>query len=345
MAERPEFLTGRPPPSSHGRRRDPPMRSLTAKVTQDALGGLLHAVRFRGAVMCKSALRAPWGFAVEGREFASFHHVVRGSGWLEVEGVAGLLRLERGDLVVLPQGNAHVVRDAPSSPATKLEQLVATGEMDALGNLKAGGRGKETVLVCGGFHFDGPRSNPVLAALPPVLHLRSDRRGAAWLRMALAFLARESCSVRPGSATLVSRLADIVFIEAVRSYFASPAAERDGLVAALGDPRIGAALTAIHRRPEAAWDLSSLAKSAGMSRTAFSLRFRTLLGEPPLQYVTARRMEKAQAMLRDGTATIAQIAESVGYDSEVGFHRAFKRHTKIAPAAFRRRARSLDSRA
>jgi AraC-like DNA-binding protein len=269
--------------------------------------------------------------------------VVRGGGWLEVAGVPGLRRLERGDLVVLPHGNAHVVRDAPSSPATRLEQLVATGEMDALGNLRAGGRGRETVLVCGGFHFDDPRSQPFLSALPQVLHLRSHRRGGAWLRMALAFLAQESGSSSPGSATLVSRLADIVFIEAVRTYFAGSGGERQGLQAALGDPRIGTALAAIHRRPETAWSLNALAKSAGMSRTAFSQRFRDLLGEPPLQYVTARRMEKAQAMLRDGTATIAQIAESVGYDTEVGFHRAFKRHLKIAPAAFRRRARSLDS--
>jgi AraC-like DNA-binding protein len=315
------------------------MKSLTAKVRQDVLGDVLHAVRFRGMVMCKSMLRAPWGFAVEGRDFASFHHVARGGGWLEVEGTKGMRRLQLGDLVVLPQGNAHVVRDAPGSTATRLDQLIANSEMDALGNLKAGGRGKETILVCGGFHFEDRRWNPVLAALPPVLHIRSGQSGD-WLKMALRFLARESGSGRPGAETLISRLADVVFIEAVRSYFSTPAAGREGLGAALGDPRIGAALAAIHRRPEAAWDLSALAKSAGMSRTVFAERFRSLLGDPPLQYVTARRMEKAKTLLRDSTATIAQIAESVGYDSEVGFHRAFKRHANVAPAAYRRRARS-----
>jgi AraC-like DNA-binding protein len=314
------------------------MRDLTSAIDNDVLSDVLHAIRFRGSVMCRSALRSPWGFSVEGRDFASFHHVVHGGCWLEVAGTPGLRRLGAGDLVLLPHGDAHVVRDAPDSPVTRLERLVATGDMDADGNLRAGGRGRETVLVCGGFECEERRSNPVLAALPRVVHLDGRNRGTTWLRTTLAFLAEESGSGRPGAHTMVARLADIVFIEAVRTYFASPAAKRDGMGAALSDPRIGAALAAIHRRPEAEWDLRALSRVAGMSRTVFSLRFRGLIGSSPVQYVTAQRMEKAKTLLRDSTATIAEIAESVGYDSEVGFHRAFKRYTASAPAAFRRRA-------
>jgi AraC-like DNA-binding protein len=315
------------------------MKATAIDSPRDVLSDVLHSVRFRGTVMCRSELSAPWGFEVQGRDFASFHHVVRGHGCLEVEGIPGLRQLAPGDLVILPHGNAHIVRDAPGSPSDRLERLIAGGGLDPLGNLRAGGGGAETVLVCGGFHFDDRRFNPLLTALPPVLHLRGAHRGSAWLRTALAILERESCSGRPGSETVVSRLADVVFIEAVRTYFQSTEARREGMGAALSDPRIGAALAAVHRRPEAAWDLGALARTAGMSRTAFALRFRSLIGETPLRYVTARRMEKAQALLRESTATISQIAESVGYETEVGFHRAFKRHFLVAPARFRRRGR------
>jgi AraC-like DNA-binding protein len=312
------------------------MQDLTRDLGPDVLSDVLHAVRFRGTVMCKSSLRAPWGFAVEGRDFASFHHVVRGAAVLEVDGVPEVRWLRQGDLVVLPHGNAHVVRDAPGSRVTGLDVLAAEGEMDARGNLRGGGKGPETVLVCGGFHADDRRANPVLAALPAVLHLRSAGPNAVWLRTALRFLASESGSSRPGASTLVSRLADVVFIEAVRAYFASAEADRSGMRVALDDPRIGAAVAAIHRAPEKDWELGSLARLAGMSRTAFSLRFRTIVGDAPLRYVAAQRIEKAQRLLRESRATIAEIAQATGYESEVGFHRAFKRRVGEAPAAYRR---------
>jgi AraC-like DNA-binding protein len=314
------------------------MNDLTAEFSSDVLSAVLQSVRFRGAVMCKSTLRSPWGFAVEGREFASFHHVVRGSGWLDVEGISGQWPLVEGDLVILPHGNPHIVRDSPATPATRLDQLIAQSHLDGLGNLEAGGRGPETVLVCGGFHTEHRTSNPLMAALPPVLHLQGKQGG--WLSTVLAFLAEESGSGAPGADAMIARLADVAFIQAVRSYFSSAEAHRAGMAVALEDPRIGAVLSAIHRRPEGPWTLGSLAKIAGMSRTAFASRFRALMGQAPLQYVADRRMEKARQLLRETTATIPEIAEWVGYESPVAFQRAFKRHTEVAPAAFRRSAKT-----
>ncbi len=315
------------------------MKNLAGSPRRDELSDVLQAVRFRRAIFCRSELTAPWGFSVLGRDFATFHLVTRGKCCLDVDGVDGRLWLSAGDLVILPLGNAHVVRDSPSSTATRLEELIAEGSTKARGTVRSGGGGKPSTLVCGGFHFDDRRTNPVLAGLPPVIHLRGRPRGVeTWLRMTLTFLKEEADSGLPGGDSVVTRLADILFIEAVRTYVSAPEAKKLKLAVSLRDPRIARALVAIHREPEAGWDLGTLAKHVGMSRTAFALRFRELVGEAPYSYVTRCRMNKAVNLLLSSNATIAQIAQRVGYGSEVGFGRAFKRYVGTSPAAHRRRA-------
>jgi AraC-like DNA-binding protein len=313
------------------------MRSAKAAIHRDTLSDVLQAIRFRSTVLCRSELMTPWGFSVIGRDFASFHIVLRGKCCLEVESVGGRTWLSEGDLVVLPHGNAHVVRDSPTSPATQLENLIADGTTDHRGILRAGGRGPKTILVCGGFHFEERATNPVLAALPAVLHLRGRRPGVeAWLRATFDFLERESETYRPGADSVITRLADILFIEAVRGYIASPEAEKAELSVALRDPQVAAALASIHQHPETDWDVKMLARQAEMSRTAFAIQFAKLIGEPPLRYITRCRMDKAAGLLRSSRATIAQIAERVGYETEAGFSRAFKRSLGATPAAYRR---------
>ncbi len=320
------------------------MRSVAASVQRDPLSDILQAARFRSTIICRSELAAPWGFSVYRRDFATFHVVLRGRCYLEVESVAERTRLSAGDLVVLPHGNAHAVRDAPESRLIRLEDLVADGETDDHGVVRAGGRGPTTVLVCGGFRFEERTSNPLLAALPPVIHLRGRSPGVdAWLRTTFDFLARESLAYRPGGESVITRLADILFIEAIRGYFVSPEAERAGLKVALKDTRIGAALAFIHERPEADWDVKTLARRAGMSRTAFAIQFARFVGEPPLRYVLRCRMNKAGDLLRTSTATIPQIGDRVGYNTESSFSRAFKRVFGATPAAYRRRASSREA--
>jgi AraC-like DNA-binding protein len=317
------------------------MRNLSSAVGRDVLSDVLASVRFRSTLMCRSELTAPWGFGVIGRDFATFHVVLEGGGFVEVDGIPGRTRLSQGDLVILPQGNAHVVRDSPSTPATRLEELIAGGGMDVRGTLRNGGGGARSVLVCGGFYFEDRASNPLLSSLPRLIHLRGKSRGVAnWVRMTLDFLRRESDQGRPGADAVITRLADILFIEALRLYSSSPEGRESGFAVALRDPRIGRSLALLHRRPQAAWDLTRLAKEAGMSRTAFSVRFHELVGEPPLKYATRCRMDRAAGLLRSSEASIAQVAERVGYDSEIGFGRAFKRQTGVSPAAYRRRSRA-----
>jgi AraC-like DNA-binding protein len=312
------------------------MKNLTGSIRRDDLSEVLQAVRFRGVLFCRSELSAPWGFSVLGREFASFHIVLRGKCCLDVDGLDDRFWLSEGDIVFLPAGHAHTVRDSPSSPATRLEELVAGGGIDARGTLRTGGGGAGTVLVCGGFQWEDGATSPIVASLPPIIHLQGRTHGVdSWLRLTLAFLSEEAEAGRPGAEIAVTRLADLLFIEVLRTYFSAPGTPNHGLAAALRDPRIGAAIVSIQRRPERRWDMVSLARHVGMSRTAFAMRFKALVGESPFSYVTRCRMIEATRMLRSSDATIARIAERAGYDSDVSFCRAFRRWLGISPAAYR----------
>jgi AraC family transcriptional regulator, alkane utilization regulator len=154
--------------------------------------------------------------------------------------------------------------------------------------------------------------------------------------MALGYFKREEYS---GAAdAVVNRLADILFIEAVRTYFSAPDAQKLRLSVALRDRRIGAALAAIHRLPEGDRGLAALAKQAAMSRTSFATRFKALVGESPHFYITRCRINKAVNLLLSSNATVSQVARRVGYSSEVGFGRAFKRYVGTSPNAYRKRA-------
>jgi AraC-like DNA-binding protein len=321
------------------------MKNLTGSIRRDDLSEVLQAVRFRGVLFCRSELSAPWGFSVLSREFASFHIVLRGKCCLDVDGLDDRFWLSEGDIVFLPAGHAHTVRDSPSSPATRLEELVAGGGIDARGTLRTGGGGAGTVLVCGGFQWEDGANSPIGASLPPIIHLHGRTHGVDnWLRLTLAFLSEEADAGRPGAEIAITRLADLLFIEALRTFFSAPGTSKRGLAAALRDPRIGAAVVSIQRRPEGRWDVGGLARQVAMSRTAFATRFKALVGESPFVYVTRCRMSKAARELRARDVTIADVAEHVGYDSEASFCRAFKRWLGTSPASFRAGQQSKTAR-
>jgi AraC-like DNA-binding protein len=179
--------------------------------------------------------------------------------------------------------------------------------------------------------------------LPPVIVLPGElSRSVHWLEPTLKFIACEAQSGRPGAQTVVSRLADVLFIQIVRGYLATLPASSSGWLGALGDSQIGAALGFIHQSPELDWTVQSLAAKVAMSRSAFASRFARLVGEPPLAYVTRWRMQKAAGLLRQSSATLANIAERVGYDSEAAFSKAFKRAVGSAPGAYRRAAKASN---
>jgi AraC-like DNA-binding protein len=306
------------------------------------LNDALSHLHVRGAMYCRSELRAPWAFSVNRRPTGGFHAITSGKGWLEVEGENRRILVSAGDLIVLPHGHAHVMRDSPESPPTPLDEIIAQNPLEDGIRLTMGGRGTSTVLLCGGFQFEGRSTSPLLANLPNVIHINGkERHSVNWLRTTLRQIDIETKSSRPGALALIARLSDILFIQAVRSYFSRLADGKQGQpnsgwLRALGDPQIGAAIAFIHQQPENEWEVASLASKVGMSRSAFSEKFRALVGVPPLKYVAQWRVHKATWLLRNSDAKIADIADRVGYDSEVSLSRAFKRFNGVSPGNYRR---------
>ena len=322
------------------------MQLLTQLAGEDALNDVLRHVYVGGAVYCRLDLRPPWAFSMDRKPIAGFHAITRGRGWLKVEGKGRQFPVSAGDLVVLPRGHAHVMGGSPSTQPTPLDQIVAQNPLEEGIRLKVGDRGPLTVLLCGGFELEGGTINPLLANLPAVILIRGSKgRSVPWLQMTLRQLELETRSLHPGSQTLISRLSDILFIQAVRAYFNGLAdgkhdAETGRWIRALKDPQIGLAIALLHRQPDHDWQLASLASKVGMSRSSFSARFNELVGDPPLRYLAKWRALKAAWFLRTSEATLAEIARRVGYESEIALNGAFKRFMGLAPGAYRRQRRT-----
>lgn len=311
----------------------------------DVLTDVLDTVRVQSVCYGRLELGAPWGVAVPQSSDAAFHVVARGRAWLESDALEPPAVLEQGDLVMLPRGAAHVIKDAPDTEPQPLETVLAGKRSDDERAFRAGGDGEVSELVCGVFRFEERTSNLLVGALPPVIVLRADKnRSVPWLETTLGFIASEIKSGRPGAPIVVSRLADVLFIQILRGYLAQLSSEPPGWLRALSEPQIGVALSLVHQNPEHDWTVGSLASRVGMSRSAFAERFARTLGMPPLEYVTRWRMQKAAGMLRDGSATLAEVAGRVGYDSEAAFSKAFKRSLGTTPGAYRRSGRSPEER-
>ena len=323
------------------------MQLLTKLAGQDALNDVLRHIYVGGAVYCRSDLRPPWAFSMDKKPIAGFHAVARGRGLLQVEGHDRQITVSAGDLVLLPHGNAHVMRDRPGTQPTPLDQIVAENPLEDGIRLKVGKRGPLTILLCGGFELEAGTANPLLTNLPAIVHIRGNRsRSVPWLRMTLQQLELETRSSRVGAQALISRLSDILFIQTVREYFNGLAAGDHNTGAgpwmrALKDPQIGAAIGFLHQEPGHDWEVAALASKVGMSRSSFSARFHDLVGEPPLKYLAKWRMLKTAWLLRTSDATLPEIASRVGYESEIALSGAFKRFMGLAPGAYRRQRRNL----
>jgi AraC-like DNA-binding protein len=238
--------------------------------------------------------------------------------------------------VVLPAGLRHWLRDDPDTPAAELEELLAVAPIDAHRRRHHGGRGPVTGLLCGGFALDGGASHPLLRALPSMLVIRgSGGRPAPWLASTLAMLSAETESDAPGAEEVVTRLADAMLTQALRLALIDLLARDQGRVLSLQDPQIAEAVALIHNHPDRAWTVGELAAEVALSRSEFAARFRELIGESPLRYVTRARLAHAATLLRTSDASLAQIAAHTGYATAFSFGKAFKRSFGIAPGAYR----------
>ena len=297
---------------------------------------LLRSIRLRRSFYFLPELHAPWGFSIA-RKGTVFHIVVHGTCWLEVKGMAAM-QLTGGDFVVVPRGSAHLMRDARATPVEDFFHLVKRSAADNRGAFRAGGDGPVTKLLCGGMQFENGPMDPLVAVLPPLIHVKGKEGEAApWLRATVVHILEELNLHRSGAEAVVTRLADILLIQAVRSYFDEDhAAAESGWLAALRDQHIGPAVALLHEHPQEPWTVASLAHRVALSRSVFATRFTQLVGEPPLRYLTRLRLNVATTRLRLSNDKLSTIAAAAGYESVAAFIKVFKRHFRMTPGEYRR---------
>lgn len=302
----------------------------------DVLSDILSSIHLGGGVYFRCEFSAPWGMEIKPTAVAEFHVIVRGSCWLRMADRSDPIPLHGGDLVAFPHGDAHSLIDAPDGMARPAEEIVHGQNLDDYGPVTYGGSGLPAAVLCGYFQFDRDTRHPLVAALPSLIHIRgTESRDFAWLQTALDFMIHETKAARPGAEAVVNRLAEVLFVQMVRAYVAQSGAP-PGMLAAIADKHIGAALRFMHRVPQDPWTLETLAQQVGMSRSAFAARFNQLVGQTPMQYLTFWRMQKARELLREARLGTAAIAERVGYQSEAAFAKVFKKVVGMGPGAFRR---------
>jgi len=305
----------------------------------DPLGETLHLLRLTGTFYCRAELTAPWGIALPPFEGCMMFHVVTaGRCRLEVEDAEPRL-LRQGSLALVPHGTGHCIRSGPEADSEPLFDIPVEQISERYEIMRYGGGGDFTRTICVVVRFDHVAAEHLVALLPAVLQIDTweDDEGG-WLQSTLRFISREAKELRPGGETVITRLADILVIQMIRSWIDSAPQANRGWLAALRDPQVGRALTSIHRAPERAWTVASLAKEVGMSRSAFSARFTGLVGESAMHYLTRWRMQLARTHLRETSAPISVLAGRLGYQSEAAFCRAFKRMFGAPPGSVRRGA-------
>jgi AraC-like DNA-binding protein len=313
------------------------MATLDPWAPADPLGEALHFLRMNGAFYCRSELTAPWGMTMMPMPgYVWFHVVTTGRVLLEA-GDAEPTLLQPGDLGLVPHGEGHILRSEPGVPVPDVLDLDREEISDRYEILRHGGGGAPTMLICGAVRFDHPAARNLVEILPPLLHVEpSSSPQLDWMQSTLRLMAVEARELRPGGEAVITRLGDILVVQAIRTWLETDAAARTGWLGALQDRQIGRALALIHREPSRAWSVASLADELAMSRSAFAARFTELVDEPVMQYVTRWRMQVAVNSLKEEGATVAELANRLGYRSEAAFARAFKRVIGVPPGAIKR---------
>ena len=290
---------------------------------------------------------APWGLEQEKQteqkvtpsdktmsptDSAHFAMLSRGNCWLSVEGIPEPIPLAGGDCFLLAPGTSIVLRDSPRTrPRCSFREVGAKASNNVA---HYGGGGAPTTIVCGSLSFDRASLRPITHLLPSFILIKSDQARMLALHITMQALASEMAEQAPGSEVVATRLAEVLFIQVLRAHIESGPKRNKGWLRAIFDPQIGTALSAIHDKVNIPWTVESLAEAAGMSRSAFAARFKELLGQTPLEYVTGWRMQKGMRLLQQRDKKLIDIARSVGYESDAAFSKAFKRVVGASPGEY-----------
>jgi AraC-like DNA-binding protein len=320
----------------------------------DALSDVLRAVRLTGAVFVTVDVSPPWSAPVPSADtlgpiimpaaqhLISYHLITAGTCWA-IPRQGEPVRLEAGDVIVFPGGDPHVICSDPK---------VSRGSQFDMGRIRPAvqwpyhvvGRAdgpNRLGVICGFLGCDVRPFNPLLATLPSIMVV-SDRSGVkdGWLGQFMRFAVAEATDKRAGGESVLGRLSELMFVEAIRRHLESLPSEQTGWLAGLRDRFVGRALTLLHDKPAHPWTLDELAREVGLSRSSFAERFMHFVGQPPMHYLTHWRMQIAAGLLSSGAASVATIAEGVGYESEAAFSRAFKKLVGEPPATWRRQRKA-----
>jgi len=299
----------------------------------DALSDILRSMRFNSSVYFKKDFPSQWGMQINKSNFAQFHMVVRGNCWLQIDGDENPRMLTGGDIVLFPHGKSHWLADTLDSEKVDGKKIVeAHYDNEEIFN----GKKTATSLVCGHFEFDKEFNHPFIKSLPEFIQIsEKEAESISWIENATKVIIAEAVSKQPGSEIVTLRLAEILFIQIIRSYILQNK-NISGFLSALTDNQISSALKIIHSRSEDNFTLEEIAREVGMSRASFANKFKTLVGLTPMNYATNWRMNKAKDLLRNKNLSTLDIAEKVGYSSEASFSRAFKKQFNSNPGMIRR---------
>ncbi len=317
----------------------------------DILSDVLRSVRLRAAVFYHAQRNDHWvseapdaaaiaRLIMPGAEHVMAYHVVtHGQCWAQV-GDESPVAVRQGDVVVFPQGDAHVLSSEPGARGQfgqMPDQLPLPADPQGPGSTLQPSGEASTSLACGFFACDASPFNPLLSSLPHLLHIHADSRdGDDWIPHFIGFALSESANKRPGGEVLLERLSETMLIELVRRYLGEQSDNQCNWLAGLRDRYVGRALMLLHERPGAAWSIERLADQVGLSKSALHDRFSQFIGYGPMHYLAKWRMQVAAGLLRQSHAPVEAVAREVGYASEAAFSRAFRRQTGLPPATWRR---------
>jgi AraC-like DNA-binding protein len=308
----------------------------------DALSDVLRVARLTGGVFLNAEFFEPWCMSAQlapehcapflgpASHLICYHYVIEGRLSVRV-GNEPPFELKPGEVVMFPQNDPHLLGSHLDLPPVSGVDVIVPPENEGLATVRLGGEGARTRAICGFLGCEQGENNPVISTLPASLHLNVESGGAAeWIRTTFQYAADEVAAGRPGSETVLAKLSELMFVEAVRRYAEDLPEDETGWLAGLRDPYVA--------RIDHGWTVDELGREVGLSRSALADRFTRLIGQAPMQYLTNWRMQVAAQSLRTTNDSLAQIAEAIGYESEAAFSRAFKKAFGKAPATWRRTA-------
>lgn len=318
----------------------------------DPLSQILKALRLEAGVFFDAEFTTPWcvdttpgsdgarQILPSAEHVAIYHLLVEGGCRVRLREDAAAMELAAGDLIMFPHGDGHMLGSDVRRPALPAATLMQASPGGGLARIVHGGGGDRTHFICGYVACDSRLCRPLISALPRMLRVPlGDRASASWMIKTLQHAAEESRAPRAGTDAVLTKLSELLFVEALRGYLETVPEQERSWLAGLRDPHVSRVLGLMHAEPARQWTVNDLGREAGVSRSALAERFGLLIGEPPMQYLTRWRLALGARALKEGSEPVLHVAQRVGYESEAAFNRAFKREFGMPPATWRRNSR------